>query len=191
MNVGFDPWIPVVTVAGERKLASLCSVLTEGEKFVDLAVRPHERVALMRLFLCVSHAALDGPKDYDEWCEVPKRLPDAALKYLMKWKEHFELFHKERPWLQVVGLKSAKENDGNAFTPLAKLDFSLASGAASTLFDHQGTQNWDRCFDHSQQALGLISMQNFSTCGLLSRPLWNGEATADSANSKLHSKKYY
>ena len=181
MNVAFDPWIPVVNMAGERELASLCSVLTEGEKFADLAVRPHERVALMRLFLCVAHAALDGPKDYDEWCEVPKRLPDAAFKYLTEWKDWFELFHKERPWLQVAGLKSAKDNDESAFTPLAKLDFSLASGAASTLFDHQGSKNSDRYFDHSQLVLGLISMQNFSTCGLLSRPLWNGEATADSA----------
>jgi len=181
MNVAFDPWIPVVTTLGERKLASLCSVLTEGEKFADLAVRPHERVSLMRLFLCVAHAALDGPKNYDEWCEVPKRLPDAAQKYLTEWKDSFELFHKDRPWLQVAGLKPAKENDENAFTPLAKLDFSLASGAASTLFDHQGAKNTERCFDHSELVLGLISMQNFSTCGLLSRPLWNGEATADSA----------
>lgn len=181
MNVAFDPWIPVVTTEGERKLASLCSVLTEGEKFADLAVRPHERVALMRLFLCVAHAALDGPKDYAEWREVPKQLPEAARKYLTLWKDWFELFHKERPWLQVAGLKSAKENDENAFTPLAKLDFSLASGAASTLFDHQGAKNADRCFDHSQLILGMISMQNFSTCGLLSRPLWNGEATPDSA----------
>ena len=71
MNVAFDPWIPVVTTAGKPQSASLCEVLTGGEQFADLAVRPHERVALMRLFLCVAHAALDGPKDYDEWLESP------------------------------------------------------------------------------------------------------------------------
>ena len=68
MNVAFDPWIPVVTVAGERKLASLNDVFEKGESIADLAVRPHERVSLMRLFLCVAHAALDGPKNYFEWC---------------------------------------------------------------------------------------------------------------------------
>ncbi len=72
MNVAFDPWIPVATAAGERILVSLRDVLTEGEKFSDLAARPHERVSLMRLFLCVAHAALDGPKNYLEWCETPK-----------------------------------------------------------------------------------------------------------------------
>lgn len=181
MNVAFDRWIPVVDAAGERQLASLCSVLTEGGQYADLAVRPHERVALMRLFLCVAHAALDGPKNYDEWCEVPKRLPDAAQVYFEKWRDSFELFHPTKPWLQVAGLKPAKENDEKAYTPLAKLDFSLASGAAATLFDHDGTNNSERCFDPPQLALGLLSIQNFSTCGLLSRPLWNGVATPDSA----------
>lgn len=181
MNVAFDRWIPVVNATGERQLASLCSVLTEGATYADLAVRPHERVALMRLFLCVAHAALDGPKNYDEWCEVPKLLPGAARAYLTKWKDSFELFHPTEPWLQMGGLKPAKENDEKAYTPLAKLDFSLASGAAATLFDHDGTNNSERYFDPAQIALGLLSIQNFSTCGLLSRPLWNGLATPDSA----------
>ena len=66
MNVAFEPWIPVVTTAGKPDLASLSVVLAEGERFVDLAVRPHERVSLMRLFICVAHAALDGPKDFYE-----------------------------------------------------------------------------------------------------------------------------
>ena len=181
MNVAFDLWIPVVNSSGRRELASLCSVLAEGEKFADLAVRPHERVALMRLFLCVAHAALDGPKNYEEWCEVPTRLPEAARMYLSEWKDSFELFHPTKPWLQVVNLKPAKENDEKSFTPLAKLDFSLASGSNSTLFDHEGANNPERTFDLTQLILGLISIQNFSTCGLLSRPLWNGAATPDSA----------
>jgi CRISPR system Cascade subunit CasA len=82
MNVAFDQWIPVVRTNGQPDLASLSAVLSEGEKFADLAVRPHERVALMRLFICVAHAALNGPKDYNEWCDVPKRLPEASLSYL-------------------------------------------------------------------------------------------------------------
>ena len=107
MNVAFDPWIPVVTTSGKLVLASLCDVLTKGEQFVDLAVRPHERVALMRLFLCIAHAALSGPKDYDEWCEVPDRFPEAVQRYLTDWKDSFELFHKEKPWLQIAGLSKS------------------------------------------------------------------------------------
>src|SRR4030042_4539697 len=119
MNVACDPWIPVVTGTGERKLASLNDVFAKGENFADLAVRPHERVSLMRLFLCVAHAALDGPKNYAEWCDVPMRLPEAALKYLKHWKDSFELFHKERPWLQIRDLKGI-DNSGKT-SPVALL----------------------------------------------------------------------
>lgn len=181
MNVAFDPWIPVVAVSGERRLASLCSVLVEGEKYIDLAVRPHERISLMRLFLCVAHAALDGPKNYDEWREVPKRLPEAVRTYLTAWKDSFDLFHPSKPWLQMVNLTPSRENDEKSFTPIAKLDFALASGSNSTLFDHGGSNNSERLFDLTQLVLGLISIQNFSTCGLLSRPFWNGVATPNSA----------
>lgn len=181
MNVAFDPWIPVVNPAGKRELASLNTVLTEGERFTDLAVRPHERISLMRLFLCIAHAALKGPKNYDEWREVPNRLPEAAWKYLTSWKNSFELYHKEKPWLQVAALKPAKENDGKVFTPLTKIYFELASGEKPTLFDHQGLDDFDRFFDQSQIVLGLISIQNFSTCGLLSQPIWNGNPTPKSA----------
>lgn len=180
MNVAFDPWIPVVTLDGKPKLASLYEVLAEGHLLADLAVRPHERVALMRLFLCVAHAALDGPKDYDEWCEVPKRLPDAARKYLETWKDSFELFHPTKPWLQVPDLSPAKENDEKAFASTSKLDFALASGSNTALFDHEGS-NDRRAIDSPKLAMGLLVTQNFSTCGLLGRPIWAGKPTADSA----------
>jgi len=180
MNVAFDPWIPVVTLEGKPKLASLREVLTQGHLLADLSVRPHERVSLMRLFLCVAHAALDGPKDYDEWREVPARLPDAARKYLEKWRDSFELFHPTKPWLQVPDLLPAKANDDKSFIATSKLDFAMASGSNATLFDHLGSFDGRHLEDH-RLALGLLTIQNFSTCGLLGRPIWRAKATADSA----------
>jgi len=166
MNVAFDSWIPVVTTLGKRKLASLCTVLTEGDEFVDLAVRPHERVALMRLFLCVAHAALDGPKDYDEWLGVPKHLPDAVQKYLEYWKNSFELFHQEKPWLQISGLEGVKKGDeGSGKTsPVALLDFELATGNNSTLNDHGGLLSY-RPIEQDRTAINLLTFQNFSSGG--------------------------
>lgn len=177
MNVAFDPWIPVVTIAGKRELASLDAVLAEGERFVDLAVRPHERVSLMRLFLCVAHAALNGPADYDEWCEVPPRLPDVVHNYLVEWKESFELFHPEKPWLQVAEL--SKKNgevvslaDTTDWTSVAKLNFSFATGNTSTLFDHGGMGDF-RNVANAETVLSLLSFQCFSPGGLISQVFWN------------------
>lgn len=166
MNVAFDPWIPVVNTSGKRELASLFAVLAEGEKFADLAVRPHERVSLMRLFLCVAHAALNGPKNCDEWRVVPKRLPEAVKKYLTDWKEAFELFHKEKPWLQVAGLKGIKKERGDSgkTSSVALLDFELATGNTSTLNDHGG-QMVSRQIEPERIALSLLTFQDFSSGG--------------------------
>jgi CRISPR system Cascade subunit CasA len=183
MNVAFDPWIPVMTASGERTLASLCSVIADGDKFADLAVRPHERVSLMRLFLCVAHAALNGPKDYDEWRDVPKRLPGAARDYLMEWRDSFELFHPEKPWLQVAELKGVeKEGGGSGKTsPVALLDFELATGNTSTLCDHGGQMSF-RQIGPERIALNLLTFQNFSPGGGSPVAQWNTTRTSQVGN---------
>lgn len=191
MNVAFDQWIPVVTAAGDRELASLCSVLTEGEKYADLAVRPHERVSLMRLFLCVAHAALNGPKDYDEWEQVPHTLPDAARNYLKEWKDSFELFHPTKPWLQVAGLnilpkaKDKKSDEEKEWTSLAKLSFARASGNNSTLFDHQSNGGDESQWEDDEIALALLAFQNFFVAGgKASSRLWGRVEIKNPPNPK-------
>ncbi len=166
MNVAFDPWIPVVNTSGKRELASLAGVLTEGEKFADLTVRPHERVSLMRLFICIAHAALNGPKNYNEWCDVPKRLPGAVKKYLVAWKDSFEMFHQNKPWLQIAALKGISKEGGDCgkTSSVALLDFELATGNTSTLNDHSGQITF-RQITPERLALNLLTFQNFSSGG--------------------------
>jgi len=183
MNVAFDPWIPVVNTAGHRELASLYAVFTEGDKFVDLAVRPHERVSLMRLFLCVAHSALNGPKDYNEWCEVPQKLPAAASSYLTEWKDSFGLFHKTKPWLQVAGLKGVEKEEGNSgkTSPVTLLNSELATGNNSTLFDHNG-QMICRQIEPERIALNLLTFQNFSSGGGSPVAQWGATKTSQVGN---------
>ena len=49
MNLADNPWIPVLQKDGIKREASLLEVFSKGKELADLAVRPHERVALMRL----------------------------------------------------------------------------------------------------------------------------------------------
>ena len=65
MNLTLDPWIPAVRADGTRDLFSLHALFAEAHTLRDLAVKPHERIALMRLLLCITQAALDGPADED------------------------------------------------------------------------------------------------------------------------------
>lgn len=171
MNVAFDPWIPVVTVEGTRHRASLIEVFTEGRRFADLAVRPHERVALMRLFLCVAHAALDGPKDYDEWRAAPDALPGAASRYLESWRDSFELFHPTKPWLQVADLdviaedSSDETSDEKGWSPLRKICYTRASGNTPTLFDHSANGAGFETYSDDEIALNLLTFQNYFVAG--------------------------
>ncbi len=189
MNVAFDPWIPLVTNSGKLELVSLAAVFSEGDRFADLAVRPHERVALMRLFTCVAHAALDGPKSYEDWCEVPEKLPKAALKYLTIWKDSFELFHEKKPWLQVAELSKAVSagsviDDISTWTPASKLNFSFATGNASTLFDHEGMIPQERKILLHEAVLSMLTFQCFSLGGLIGQVFWNGNRCGVLANPK-------
>ncbi len=183
MNVAFDAWIPVVITGGKPHLASLCSVFTEGDQYADLAVRPHERVALMRLFLCVAHAALEGPKNDEGWCDVPKRLPGAARDYLKTWEDSFELFHKTKPWLQVAELKGVETSgpDSRKTSPVALLDFELATGNNSTLYDHEGSLI-SRHVDLERVALNLLTFQNFSSGGGSPVAQWKMVGTSQIGN---------
>lgn len=197
MNLVTDPWIPVLHRNGERRLASLQQVFAKGNDYADLSVRPHERIALMRLLIAVAQAALDGPKDIGEWDSALNRLPDAAGRYLQQWKDSFELFHAEHPFLQITNLtkprKKEKDDDDEAVTLVSKLDFALATGNNTTLFDHGANSFKSRSFLMSSLPLMLLTFQCFSPGGRIAWLDWNGKPRPipvgkreNSKNSSMH-----
>src|SRR5438034_7772326 len=56
MNLTTDSWIPIVCKDGQPGRVSLCEAFERGEEIRDLALRPHERIALMRLLICIAQA---------------------------------------------------------------------------------------------------------------------------------------
>lgn len=168
MNVAFDDWIPVLE-GGRERLTSICDALS-NEKIIDLTVLPHQRVAVMRLLMCVAHAALDGPRDYEEWVKARGRLPEAVQTYLGARKDLFELFHPERPWLQV------KDLEGKDITPLSHLDFTLTKGGNPKVFNYQDTPDRPRA-DLPKAALDLITYLNFALQGAGPKARWQGKDT--------------
>ncbi|MGI8602087.1 MAG: type I-E CRISPR-associated protein Cse1/CasA [Verrucomicrobiales bacterium] len=154
-NLAQDPWIPVRFLDGTSDLVSLREAFARGRAIHDLAARPHERIALLRLLICIAQAALNGPDtdDAGEWREAEEGLPDAASKYLEKWAGAFALFGEGPRFLQ---LRTAKAEE----TAASKLFPPLASGNNPTLFDHAGGE--ERAFAPAALALGLVSFQNFS-----------------------------
>jgi len=173
MNLVEGHWIPVVKADGEKTEASLRDVFLSGATYADLAVRPHERVALMRLLICIAQAALDGPENLDQWEKAPEVLSEKAVEYLSKWQDVFDLFHPKKPFLQIGELSRFNAKKELSPPVLSGLDFAMATGDKSTLFDHQGC-NKERKLNIGQIAVGLVTFQNFSLCGTGSNASWNG-----------------
>jgi CRISPR system Cascade subunit CasA len=214
MNLVTEAWIPVVRPDGKPDAASLMQVFTEGKQFSDLAVRPHERIALMRLLICIAQAALKGPEDIEAWDNAPDILPLAAKEYLEEWRKSFNLFDSEKPFLQIAklekppkekpvkspgietssgnergkkkGTEENKADESNGLNPVSKLDFALASQNNSALFDHQATAPMPRELSPEWIALNLLVFQNFSSSGRIGVALW-GKAESSGGGSSFAS----
>jgi CRISPR system Cascade subunit CasA len=179
MNLTTDAWIPIVRNDGKPGTVSLREAFEHGHEIQDLAVRPHERIALMRLLICIAQAALDGPADYGDWKTCRPLIVPSALAYLERWRHAFELFGNGERFLQVSNLKkpASKSNgddidEGNS---TSKLDLALATGNNTTLLDNAGGS--ERSFGDPQIALMLLAFQCYSPCGTIGVALWNGSPT--------------
>ncbi len=180
MNLTTGKWIPIVWADGRYDKASLLDIFQQGDRITDLAVRPHERIALMRLLICIAQAALDGPTDYDDWKSSLPKLAPAATSYLAQWKASFELFGDGPRFLQVMEIESAKSGQGEDNSP-SKLDMALATGNTTTLFDNAGAGS--RHFSPEYMAVALLTYQNFSPGGLIGDVSWLGRKTGRSSNN--------
>ena len=179
MNLTTDDWIPIVWNGGTPGTVNLRAAFERGHEIQDLVLRPHERIAVMRLLICVAQAALDGPEDGDHWkCCRPQIVP-KALEYLARWKHAFELFGTGQRFLQVANLKkpavASAVGDMEGDNSNGKLDLTLASGNNHTLFDNAGGP--ERGLQDQRLAVQLLTFQCFSPCGTIGVALWNGNPT--------------
>jgi len=179
MNLTIDPWIPALRADGRRELFSLQDLFGQAHELRDLAVKPHERIALMRLLLCITQAALDGPADEDDWEQCQPLIQPRVRAYLDKWRGSFELFGDGPRFLQLPNLQTGKESDeGNAAT---KLDLALATGNNSTLFDNFAGAA--RTQQAARSAVNLVTFQCFAPGGRIGVARWNGRETAGKGSS--------
>ena len=179
MNLHLDPWLPVITADGARRSLSLRDVFASAHEIRDLSAKPHEKIALLRLLICIAQAALDGPENFDAWETCRDSIPAKAAAYFAKWQAAFELFGDGARFLQVPGLKPGKEDgEGN---PATKLDLALASGNNASIFDNASGD--PRAVQAERLALTLLTFQCFAPGGRIGIAKWNGADTAGKGSS--------
>jgi CRISPR system Cascade subunit CasA len=179
MNLTTDPWIPAITADGRQRDCSLLELFASAHELRDLAAMPHEKVSLLRLLICITQAALDGPAHHEAWEDCREAIPLKVAAYLQKWKGSFELFGDGPRFLQVPGLKPGKEDsEGN---PATKIDLALASGNNASLFDNSA--GLPRKVSAGRLALTLVSFQCFAPGGRIGVAKWNGVDTPAKGSS--------
>lgn len=178
MNLITDPWIPVVCDNGEALHVGLEQLFRKAAAIRDLSVNPPQRIALMRLLLCITQAALDGPADEADWQACRPRIIPETLAYLSTRHHLFELYG-DQPFLQVAALKSSF----NAVVD--KLDFGLSAGNNATLFDHEATEE-GRLPEDAWRVLMLLTYQCFSPGGKIGQTEWAGKQTLPSNGTSEH-----
>ena len=137
MNLTTHPWIPVILADQSSARVSLNNLFIRAEEIRDLNLDPPARIAVMRFLICICQAALDGPEDESQWPECRSRIQEAALAYLDKTADLFNLYDSDRPFLQIPGLTVEKGKEDKAVKPLGAIDFKSPFGGSNTpLFDH-------------------------------------------------------
>lgn len=167
MNLVTGSWIPVIFDNGETKLVSLKELYEKAELISDLVLNPPQRISIMRLLICITQGALNGPENEEEWLKCKDRIIPESLKYLESRTNKFNLYDKGQPFLQVAGLGA------NEKKPLDKLDFS--SPSASTLFDHEAAASSIKDRNDAWKAMNLITLLNFNTTGKVGQAIWGKE----------------
>lgn len=121
---GFDltekRWVRVRRCDGTLDELSLREVFTQAPQLRALSGEiPTQDAAVLRLLLAVMHRALaparrQHGKDVDFWAQVWARRDNLSLSsvqsYLDTWRHRFDLFDTERPFMQVAGLRTAKDD---------------------------------------------------------------------------------
>ena len=169
MNLVTGEWIPVLYNGELYTRVSLRRFFQEADQIMDLAVDPPQRVAMMRFLICITQAALDGPKDIDDWKKCKGVITSKVSDYLQAHFKHFELYG-EKPFMQVPTLKQTYN------AAIDKLDFGLAHGGACPLYDH-GSNETGREHDEGWIALMLITYQSFCPGGTIGVTKWGNQST--------------
>ncbi|MFE2032803.1 type I-E CRISPR-associated protein Cse1/CasA [Streptomyces scopuliridis] len=105
------PWLPAQRLDGTTVELSLLEVFSQARNLRRLVGDlPTQEFALLRLLLAILHDAVEGPAELEDWQELWQAADSFAAvpDYLGRHRDGFDLLHAERPFFQVAGLRTEK-----------------------------------------------------------------------------------
>ncbi len=157
-NLLDQAWIPVVSKDWQRMEVSLIELFTIGETLKEIqADNPPTTLAIYRLLMAILHRAYQGPRDVDHWEEIKQDKGKGAIAYLNQWRDRFDLFHLDYPFMQDATIN--EKDAGEVY--LASL---LHGNNTSTVFCHE--HQWSNAtLTIPESARLVVRMHNFDTGG--------------------------
>ena len=173
-NVSFnlidEPWILVRDTEGEMREVSLMELFEQAPRIRRLANDlPTQDFAILRVLLAILQRSISPTLDDDD---DPRRFgavsgrrpsfPIAAIReYLDKWHGRFDLFDEEKPFMQVAGLRTER----NEISSITKIIADIPDGdALFSLRVGKGAES----LTYSEAARWLVHVQAFDTSGIKS-----------------------
>lgn len=161
-----EPWIPVLSQAGEPSTLSMRNVLVQAHTLREVFdPSPLVTVAIHRLLLAVLYRVFRA-RSVRDWVGLWRtgRLdPDRLDGYGAIWADRFNLLDPARPFYQVPRMADEKVH------PISALVLEAASGNNPTLFDH-GKVEGMAALPLDRAACHLVVHQLFAVGGGVSKP---------------------
>lgn len=164
-NLIEEDWIPVLMKDGTTRRISLGELFAKGDEIADLSLNPYERVAIMRLLICITMASLDENdlKDEAAWRTCLPKIKPAVAAYFAKWHDRFN-FYGDHAFMQPDDISGSCIDVG-------KLFFKLSNGNNGTLFDHSALTE-ERDYSEAEIPLAMLSYLCYSSCGTHTKCKW-------------------
>jgi CRISPR system Cascade subunit CasA len=113
-DLTYEPWIPVRYVDREPREVSLRQLFKDAHQIQGFDLEfPTQEPALLRLVLACAYRIVGGPRNDDEWRQLLDRgyfESTEVDRYFDHWRDRFDLFSPETPFLQVAGLEPTSKS---------------------------------------------------------------------------------
>ena len=187
-NLIDEPWIRVIDKSCNVIEVSLKDAILNAHEYRALGGElPTQDVAVMRLILAVLHTVISRYDEYGDenaleddedealerwkaWWDNGKSPEKAVSDYLGKWHERFWLFHPERPFFQVAGLKSGTDYDSS------KLNGEISESSNKVRLFSSYSGNDKSVLSYSQAARWLLYLNAYDDVS--AKPTKEGKAKA-------------
>jgi len=156
-----EGWIPCSTSASGQRELGLRDVVLEAHKLQEVqGDTPLVTAALLRLLLALLHRVY-GPASAAAWgalWRAGRFDPEPLEAYLDRWRDRFDLFHPEHPFMQSADERVKPR-------PVVAMIHQLSSGGNPTLFDHS-LESEALELGAAQAARYMLTAQSFGFAGL-------------------------